>query len=193
MTPNALKLLLLCLTCLLGCASRQPTERVPLESLTLRGSDGGSHEISRLIADHELTVFVFYSESCPCLSAHEPRLKEIFEEYQSRSVQLLLVNSEVGADPERDALEATRRDYPFVLLTDPEARLAKSVGAEFATHSIVVDARGIIRYSGGIDSDKTHLKPDATHYLRNALDDLLAGRATQVSSSRALGCTLQIY
>lgn len=192
MTKRALPVLLLCLTCLLGCASTQPTERIPLELFALRGSDGRSHELSRAIAENTLTVFVFYSESCPCVSAHEPRLKQIFEDYRGQGVQLFLVNSELGADPDSDAREALRRAYPFVLLTDPEARLARSVGAEFATHTIVVDAQGLIRYSGGVDSDMVRLKPDATPHLRNALDELLAGR-TPEASGRALGCTLQLY
>ena len=126
------------------------------------------------------------------MSAHEPRLKGIFEDYRSQGVQLYLVNSELGADPGRDAQEAVRRGYPFVLLTDPEARLARSVGAEFATHTIVVDAQGLVRYSGGIDSDMARLKPNATPHLRNALDELLAGRSPE-TSGRALGCTLQLY
>lgn len=192
MTRRALPLLLLCLSCLFGCASRQPTERILLEPFALQGSDGRTHELSRVLAENPLTVFVFYSESCPCVSAHEPRLKEIFEDYRGRGVQLFLVNSERGADPQQDDREAQRRDYPFVLLTDPEARLARTVGAQFATHAIVVDAEGLVRYSGGVDSDMVRLTPDATPHLRNALDALLAGRAPEVAG-RARGCVLQLH
>lgn len=191
MTRRTLPLLLLCLTWI-GCASRPPVERIPLEPFALRGSDGRTHELSRVVADNALTVFVFYSESCPCVSAHEPRLKQIFEDYRDRGVQLFLVNSERGARADRDAKEARQRAYPFVLLTDPEARLARSLGAELATHTIVVDAQGLVRYSGGIDSDMVRLSPDATPHLRSALDELLAGRTPQ-TSNRPRGCTLQLY
>ncbi len=189
---RALPLVLLCLSCLFGCASTQSTERIPLEPFALRGSDGRTHELSQMIGESAFTAFVFYSESCPCVSVHEPRLKQIFEDYRGRGVQLFLVNSERGADPQQDAQEARRREYPFVLLTDPEARLARSVGAEYATHVVVVAPEGLIRYSGGVDSDMVRLNPDATPYLRNALDELLAGRTPEMAS-RGRGCTLQLH
>ena len=68
--------------------------------------------------------------------------------------------------------------------------IATAVGAESATYTVVVDRVGTIRYRGGIDSDRTHLTPDATPYLADALEDLLAGRAPRVPESRALGCAL---
>ena len=49
---------------------------------------------------------------------------------------------------------------------DPGATLAKELGAQYATYSVVLDADGRVRYHGGIDSDKNHLHDDATPYLR---------------------------
>jgi hypothetical protein len=113
-------------------------------------------------------------------------------DYASRGVAVVLVNSEEGADAERDALEAKRRGYVFPLLTDREGRLAKALNAQFATHSIVVDQTGRVRYSGGIDSDKNHMRPTATPYLRHALDDLLAGNEPRARDREPLGCALRL-
>ena len=145
-----------------------------------------------MVSGSRLTVFVFYSETCPCLRVHEDRLKRIQADYSPRGVSLVLVNSEVGAEPSRDAREARRRGYPFPLLTDPQARLARALNAQFATHAVVVDAAGIVQYSGGIDSDKNHLRETATPYLRDALDQLLAGRPARAVEREALGCALQL-
>ena len=71
--------------------------------------------------------------------------------------------------------------------------MAESLGAEFASHTVVVDAAGQIRYSGGIDSDSTRLHDDAKLYLRDALDDLLAGKRPRVARSEALGCALELH
>jgi len=56
----------------------------------------------------------------------------------------------------------------------------------------VVDAQGLVRDSGGVDSDMVRLTPDATPHLRNALDELLAGRTPEVAG-RARGCVLQLH
>jgi peroxiredoxin len=176
-----------------GCAANPvPVTSPSVRSLELRGSDGQTHSLARILASHRLTVFVFYSEDCPCFSAHEPRLAEMYRRYEGRGVALFVVNSEVTATPERDAREARRRSLRAVLLTDSGGRLAKDLDAQFATHSVVMDSRGSVVYSGAIDSDRNRLRPGAAPYLTNALDALLAGRTPLPSGREALGCALQL-
>lgn len=176
----------------LGCGASAAVSRFPSGyDLALQGSDGRSHDVTRELAREKFTIFVFYSEDCPCMRAHEPRLTELATRYAARGVSVVLVDSETSADPARDRAEAQKRAYPFPLLTDPDARLARLFGARFATHSIVVDAAGNVRYSGAIDSDKNVLHADATPYLRNALDALLANRTPPVPEREPLGCALR--
>lgn len=179
------------LALLLGCGASGGTARAPIQALALRDT-AGEHGVAPMIAAHRLTVFVFYSEACPCLRVHEPRLEQIRVDYAPRGVALVLVDSELAAEPGKAAREARRRSYAFPLMVDPEARLARALGAEFATQAIVVDREGRVRYSGGIDSDKNHLRPSATPYLREALDDLLKGRPPRRAEPEALGCSLQL-
>jgi hypothetical protein len=136
-------------------------------------------------------VIVFFSPDCRCLDVHEPRLRALFDAYHPRGVQFLMVDSEARGSLERDAFEAQRRGYPFPILGDRGARLAEALGAEYATYSVVVDGSGRVRYRGGIDTDKTHLHDDATPYLKDALDDLLADHEPRVAAGKALGCSLQ--
>jgi hypothetical protein len=76
-------------------------------------------------------------------------------------------------------------------LLDSGAKLADALGATRAMYSVVLDADGRVRYRGGLDSDKNRLTDDAKPYLRNALDDILAGREPRHDDSRTLGCSLQ--
>jgi hypothetical protein len=176
-----------------ACAPRTEPKSIPENAgIVLEGSDGTKHDVFGELARNRFTVFVFYSEDCPCMRAHEPRLEQVRAQYAPRGVGLVLVNSEAGADPRQDALEAKRRGYSFPLLTDRGARLAKALNAEYATHSIVVDQSGRIRYSGGIDSDKNYMRPSATPYLRRALDDLLAGNEPRKPDREPLGCALRL-
>ncbi|HVY31938.1 MAG TPA: redoxin family protein [Polyangiaceae bacterium] len=175
-----------------GCAAPHSAEAPIVASLELHGSDGADHAISRELSQHRLTVFIFYSEGCPCFAAHEPRLTELERDYRELGVAFFLVNSETGASIAHDAERAFRRRLAFPLLTDSGAQLARALGAEFATHSIVVDAAGRVVYSGAFDSDKNHLRADATPYLRDALDDALAKRTVRSAGHEALGCALQL-
>jgi hypothetical protein len=113
--------------------------------------------------------------------------------YGSRGVEFVLVDSEVGASPERDRMEALGRGYPLPILLDPGAKLARALDAEFATYTVVVDRSGTVRYRGGIDSNRNELTSDATPFLAHALDDLLAGRALRQAETKPLGCALQTW
>jgi len=137
------------------------------------------------------TVLVFFSPTCHCLAEHEGRLRALYDAYHPRGVQFLMVDSEVRGSPDRDEAEARRRGYPFPIVRDPGATLANELGAAYATYSVVLDAEGRIRYVGGIDSDKNHLHEDATPYLQDALDDLLAGRSPRRAEAKTLGCALE--
>jgi hypothetical protein len=137
------------------------------------------------------TVLVFFSPTCHCLAQHDGRLRALFEAYHLRGVQLLMVDSEVRGSESRDEGEARRRGYPFPIVRDPGAMLADELGAQYATYSVVLDRAGRVRYHGGIDSDRNHLHDDASAYLRDALDDVLAGRPVRIAEGKTLGCSLE--
>jgi AhpC/TSA family len=137
------------------------------------------------------TVLVFFSPTCHCLEQHDGRLRAIFRAYHPRGVQLLMVDSEVRGSERRDEEEARRRGYPFPIVRDRGAVLADELGAQYATYSVVLDPAGRVRYHGGIDSDRNHLHEDATPYLQDALDDVLAGRPVRIVEGKTLGCSLE--
>jgi hypothetical protein len=173
-----------------ACGARPPAAS-QLPSSTLSARDGSSVDVRQLVATAPLTVLVFFSPGCHCLDLHEARIRELYAQYHPRGVQFVMVDSEVRASAESDLAEATRRSYPFPILIDRGARLADALGAEYATYSVVIDAQGRVRYRGGFDSDKMHLLESATPYVRDALDDLLAGRSPRVAEAKALGCALE--
>jgi peroxiredoxin len=166
-----------------------PVARLPTAPLVRPG--GETVDVRQLAQASTLTVLVFFAADCHCLQEHEGRLKALYEQYRPRGVQIFMIDSEATASPERDQAEALQRDYPFPILSDRAAWLANRLGADYATFSVIVDAEGYVRYRGGIDTDKDHLRDDATPYLKDALDDLLAGRSPRVAEGKTLGCSLQ--
>ncbi len=154
-----------------------------------QAESGVAPTLAQLAAAAPLTVVVFYSESCPCFAVHEQRLAAMAAAYRARGVGFVLVDSEAGA-AERDPALAPK--LPLPLYADPGGKLAAALGAEYATHSVVLDRSARVRYRGAIDSDRTHLTPGAEHYLERALTDLLAGRDASVPAQEPLGCELQI-
>jgi hypothetical protein len=188
-----LALVVACAASSVSCAASGVATRngsvVP--SVMLAGPGAAPLDARALAGDAAYTVFVFFSPDCHCLEQHETRLRAVDAAFRPRDVHFFMVDSEVRASVERDADEARRRGYSFPILVDRGARLADAVGADYATYSVVVDREGRLRFRGGIDSDRDHLRSDAIPYLSDALTDLLDGREPRIADAKALGCALQ--
>ena len=173
-----------------ACRPARTPDAVAVPAMTLVDTAGSTTTLPDDLARSKLTVVVFYAEHCPCFRVHEERLREIARVYAPQGVRMIFVDSEVSASQERDARAATERGLPAIAI-DPGAKLADALGAEYATYTVVFDAQGRVRYRGGIDADKERLHDDTTKYLRDALDDLVAGREPRLTEGKALGCALQ--
>jgi peroxiredoxin len=158
----------------------------------LPGTDGAMHPLE-LGEGARVTVLFFFADHCPTQAAHDARLRALFALYHPRGVEFFAIDAENQATLDHDATEAAKRAYPFPILLDAGGRLARTLGAEYATETFVVDARGVVRYHGGIDSDRRVLHADATPFLRDALDDLLDDRTLRRPEGKTLGCALQIW
>jgi len=164
-----------------------PTASTPV---VLDGTDGRPHSVPS--SEGPLTVLEFFSATCPCQAAHDERLRSIAADFAGRGVAVLAVDSEADAKVERDRAEAARRQYPFPVVLDHGGAIARAYKAEYATYTVVMDRGGNVLYRGGIDSDKRHLHADATSFLREALDDVLAGRPVRRPEGKTLGCALML-
>lgn len=181
---------LACLLAWAGCVpAAAPAPALP--SVPLIAADGAAQDARAIASASKLTAFVFFSTHCHCLDAHEGRLRALAEAYTPRGVRFVMVDSEVASSRELDAQEAKRRGYPFPIVGDHGAKLANAVGAQYATFTVLVDTTGRVLYRGGIDSDKKTLHADAQMFLRDALDDVLAGRRPRIAEGKTLGCALQ--
>jgi hypothetical protein len=185
-----LGMMLAVLAAQVSCASAPPAVVPAWPPLTVVDTTGASTTLPADLASSKLTVLVFYSEHCPCFHVHEPRLVELAKTYAPRGVRVIFVDSEVSGSLERDKGAAVERGLPAIAL-DPGATPAAAGGADYATYSVVLDPQGRVRYRGGIDSDKDRLHDGAQSFLRDAIDDLVAGREPRVAEGKALGCALQ--
>lgn len=189
-----------------GCAPADGTSAEALETGTsVAAGDGMSaallgrafpstgarrQSLAEIHGDKAFLVVTFFSASCPCQRAHDPRLLELAETFGDR-VAFVSVDAEANSSLDLDRREKEKRGYPFPILSDPEGILADALGARFATHSAVIDREGRVRYFGGIDDDRSRLRPDARLHLRDALTALLAGKEPDRPRTKAFGCFLR--
>ena len=146
-------------------------------------------------AAHAATVVVFTSNGCPYARAWHERIQAVTRDHADRDVVVLQVVSNDDADHPEDSLDGMRRRVaagelagPF--LRDAEQSVALAYGATATPEVFVVDRAGVVRYHGAPDGDYDDPTRDAA-WVRDALDDVLAGREVARPTTSPAGCSIK--
>jgi len=157
----------------------------------LEGVDGKTHSLDEY-ADAKLVVLVFTCNHCPVAQAYQDRLIELAEDYQGKGVQIVAINVN---NMEADKLPAMKqraeeKGFNFPYLYDPSQQIGREYGATVTPHVFVLDQDRKVAYMGAVDDSQN---PDnvTQHYLRDALDALLAGQAPEMTSTKQFGCGIK--
>jgi hypothetical protein len=95
---------------------------------------------------------------------------------------------------EADALTQSRNAAPRAVILDPEGRIGRAYGAQTTPHLYIIDEAGTLVYRGGIDSIATADPddiPQATQYVRVALQEQAAGAPIRAAVTRPYGCSVK--
>lgn len=140
-------------------------------------------------------VVVFTCNHCPYAQAWEERLLGIGRDYAGRAGMVLINANDAerypADSPAAMAQRARERDFSAPYLHDADQAVARAYGAERTPEVFLFDADRRLVYHGTIDDN--YEDPDAVkvHYLRDALDAVLAGRPVPAAETKVSGCTIK--
>lgn len=140
------------------------------------------------------TVVIFWSNRSPWVEKAEERVLALVRTYRERGVAFVLVNSnDAVADPQEGREESLRRAqrYGVRYLMDAGSDLAEAFGASRTPQVFVFNADDALVYSGTLDDSPGDPASVQKHYLRDALDALLAGSNIAVPRTKAFGSMIK--
>ena len=161
---------------------------------SLKGTDGKAYSLHSF-DDKPVLVVTFTCNHCPYAQAYEDRLVAIQRDYAGKGVQFVAINSNEDKNHPEDSYpnmikRAKEKGFNFPYVRDDTQKAATDYGAVCTPHVFAFDKERRLRYRGRIDDsrDPTQAKsPD----LRNALDDLGAGRDPRVADTKPFGCSIK--
>lgn len=161
----------------------------------LPGVDGRTHTLSSF-HDRPILVVFFSCNHCPYVQAWESRFVEVQRDYAAKGVQLVAINSNDEAKyPEDDFAHmkdrAEAKGYNFPYLRDESQKIAEAYGPVSTPDFYVLDGDRVVRFRGRMDDNHADPKKVTKRYLRDALDDLLAGRKVRVPLTPPYGCSIK--
>ncbi len=137
-----------------------------------------------------IRVILFWSIECPVAAKYTERLNLLVDKYAKQDVQFEAYFPQEGET--RAAVEKVlkQRKHKFLWITDPGAEIAQSFGVDRVPTAIVISKTNEIVFSGMIDDAPERERQPTKHYLADALDAAIAGKAPAVSQTKIVGCAI---
>jgi peroxiredoxin len=141
----------------------------------------------------DIVVLVFLANHCPYVRAADDRIIDFANDYKNKPVKLVAVSVN---DVEQDKLPGIRRHVKdkkinYVYGYDESQAIGHAYGATATPQFFVLDKERKIRYIGAMDDNAMNEAKVTKHYLRDAVDALLAGKTPPVEETRAVGCSVK--
>ncbi|MFM8656473.1 MAG: thioredoxin family protein [Chthoniobacterales bacterium] len=172
----------------------------PAPEFTLTDSNGKSHKLSDFKG--KLVVLEWLNHGCPFVVKHygSGNMQKLQKEFTGKDVVWLsIVSSAPGKQGHMSTEEANKTkeekgSAATAVLLDEDGTVGKLYNAKVTPELYVVDREGTLIYAGAIDSVKSTDAADiegATNYVKQALDEALAGKPVSEATTTAYGCGIK--
>jgi peroxiredoxin/mono/diheme cytochrome c family protein len=163
-----------------------------IANVTFQAADGKTFALHDL-KGKKAVVAVFLSFECPVSTSYSQTLATLADQYKGKGVAFLGITTE-DEDAAQLARQARAYKIPFPVLRDARLAAADAFKADMTPQAFVLDHNFVLRYRGRIDNAyRARLKKNQridSHDLKDALDELLAGKKVRHPVTQAVGCSI---
>ncbi len=161
----------------------------------LPGVDGKNYSPASFNDAKSLIVF-FSCNHCPYVVGSEDCMNALYDDYASKGIAMIAINSNETANHPTDTFEhmvrrAKDKGFRFPYVRDESQEIARTYGALRTPHYYVFDEQRKLRYTGRMDDNPREAGKETTHELRDALDALLEGKDPPVPVTNPIGCNIK--
>jgi peroxiredoxin len=160
-----------------------------IDDFTLPDADGAAHSLKSLKGKNG-TVLIFIATKCPVSNGYNGRMEKLAEDYQARGVNVIGINANNTEPAAEVKSHAAEKHLTFTILKDDGNKIADRLGATRTPEAYVLDASGKLVYHGRIDNSQNTANITSND-LRDALDEMLAGKTVSKTGGAAFGCTIK--
>lgn len=178
-----------------------PSNMVPLGTtapdFTLPDAVSGNDMNLEQLKSDKATVIMFICNHCPYVKHVQKGLVELANDYISKGVSFIAINSNdvdnyPDDSPENMKKDAERFGYPFPYLFDESQQIAKAYDASCTPDFYIFDAELKLVYRGQMDDSRPgNGRPVTGKDIRKALDQILEGQSLSPDQIPSIGCNIK--
>ena len=149
----------------------------------------------------KIVVLESYNSDCPFCNNHYKTgaMQGLQSDLAAKGVVWLIVNSVNPKHPSYRTPEQAKKEWAdkkiiaTAWIDDSSGAVGHLYGMKTTPVMYVIDKNGVLVYDGAIDDqpDPSHDPKTARNYIREAVDDLLAGKPIEVSQTKPYGCSVK--
>lgn len=141
-------------------------------------------------------LVMFSCNTCPWVIKNQSRTNEIAEYAMKNDVGVILLNSNEGQRSGSDSFEdmkqyAKDQSYKWFYVVDENSAMADAFGANRTPEVFLFDGKGKHVYHGAIDDNPGNEGAVNRKHLKEAINEVVAGKEVTVKESRSQGCTIK--
>ena len=134
-------------------------------------------------------IVIFTCNNCPYAKAYQKRIAGLHNDYASKGFPVIAINT---SDSKQDILNrAKEMSYAFPYLHDETQDVSRSYGATKTPHVFVLKKDKTVAYIGAIDNNYKNADMADKHYVKDAVEALLANKTVDVTHTKAIGCSIK--
>jgi len=158
------------------------------ENFSLPDTNGATKSMTELKGEKG-TIVVFLSSQCPVVKAYNERLSKVYDDYKAKGVNFIGINS--NSTESLAAIKSHAEEhYRFPVLIDTGNVIADKLKASATPEILFFDKDGKLAYHGAIDNDRQGDNV-TSNYLRDAMNEYLAGKTVTKAVTAAFGCSIK--
>lgn len=161
-----------------------------------REAAGDRVSLAGMLKGKRGVVVLWMCNHCPYVVGSVERLKKLADETKGAGIGWVAICSNDASNYPEDApgkmVEYSQKwALPFAYLFDETQEVARAYGVERTPEIFLLDARGVCVYEGALDDSPKDAGAVKDRPLKDAIEDLLAGRSVRRAQTAAIGCSVK--
>jgi hypothetical protein len=141
-------------------------------------------------------LVMFSCNTCPFVIRNQQRTKAICKYAMMNEIGVILINSNETQRGDEDSFDAMKnyskaQNYEWPYVVDKNNLIADEFGANRTPECFLFNKDLKLSYHGAIDDSPGDEGSVSRQYLKQAIDELLAGKEVSIKESRSIGCSIK--
>lgn len=169
--------------------------KAPLTDVEVTDVSGETLTLAEVAGENGLLVN-FSCNTCPWVKAWEDRYNPIAQLAKDNNIGVIALNPNAAIRDDGESMEdmkerAESSNYQFYYALDKQAKLAEAFGATRTPDIFLFNSDMELVYTGAIDDNAKSAEDVEQPFLKNAIENLVAGNEIDPKTTKALGCTIK--